>query len=155
MVNIEVNNFNIKNEEAETLPFTQNFDFKTNIQSTGDYSFLSFNMFSGLQNNPFIVNDRFSNINFGYKKSVNLTYIINLPSNYKIDALPKNTKIVNPTNTVTFTRQFLQEGNSQIIAKIKVDIDKTLFSVNQYDEIKNFFKQMVNMMNEQVILKKL
>jgi len=155
MVNIEVSNFNIKNEEAETLPFTQNFDFKTNIQSTGDYSFLSFNMFTGLQNNPFIVNDRFSNINFGYKKSVNLTYIINLPSNYKIDALPKNTKIVNPTNTVTFTRQFLQEGNSQVIAKIKVDIDKTLFSVNQYDEIKNFFKQMVNMMNEQVILKKL
>ena len=110
-------------------------------------------MFTGLQNNPFIVNDRFSNINFGYKKTVNLTFLVNLPANYKVDALPKNIKLINPSNTVTLTRQFFLE-KSQLVAKIKVDIDKTLFNVNEYAEVKDFFKQMVNLMNEQVILKK-
>ena len=153
LVNVDVNNFNIKNVEEESLPFTQAFDFKTNIQETGEYSFLSFNMFTGLQNNPFIVNDRFSNINFGYKKTVNLTFLVNLPANYKVDALPKNIKLINPSNTVTLTRQFFLE-KSQLVAKIKVDIDKTLFNVNEYAEVKDFFKQMVNLMNDQVILKK-
>jgi hypothetical protein len=153
MVNIEVNNFDIKNIEKEDLPVTQAFDFKTNIQSTGEYSFLSFNWFTGLQSNPFIVSDRFSNINFGYKKTVNLTYLVNLPANFKVDALPKGVKLVNPDNTVSFTRQFFLEGN-QLMAKIKVDIDKTLFNVGEYAQVQDFFKQMVNMMNEQVILKK-
>ncbi len=152
MVNIEVNNFDIKNIEQENLPVTQAFDFKTNIQTTGEYSFLSFNWFTGFQNNPFIVNDRFSNINFGYKKTINLTYLINLPPNAKIDAIPKGIKLVNPGKTVTFTRQFFQEG-SKLMAKIRVDIDKTLFGVDEYGQVQDFFKQMVNLMNEQVILK--
>jgi hypothetical protein len=152
MVNVEVNNFDIKNIEQEDLPVTQAFDFKTNIQTTGEYSFLSFNWFTGLQNNPFIVNSRFSNINFGYKKTINLTYLINLPANVNIDAIPKGIKLVNPDQTVTFTRQFFQEG-SQLMAKIRVDIDKTLFGVGEYGQVQDFFKQMVNLMNEQVILK--
>jgi hypothetical protein len=153
LVNFDVNNFDIKNTEEENLPLKQSFDFKTRIQSTGDYSFLTFNMFTGLQNNPFIVNDRFSHINFGYKKTISLTYLVNLPANYNVDALPKNIKLVNPGNTVTLTRQFFLE-KSQLVAKIKVDIDKTLFNVGEYDEIKDFFKQMVSLMNEQVVLKK-
>jgi len=40
------------------------------------------------------------------------------------------------------------------VAKIKVDIDKTLFNVGEYGEIRDFFKQMVTLMNEQVVLKK-
>ena len=152
IVNIEVNNFDIKNIEQENLPVTQGFDFKTNIQTTGEYSFLSFNWFTGLQNNPFIVNERFSNINFGYKKTINLTYLVNLPSNMKVDAIPKGIKLVNPDKTVTFTRQFFQEG-SKLMAKIRVDIDKTLFNVGEYGQVQDFFKQMVNLMNEQVILK--
>jgi len=153
LVNVDVNNFNIKNTEEENMPLAQSFDFKTSIQSTGDYSFLTFNMFTGFQNNPFIVNDRFSNINFGYKRTINLTYLVNLPPNYTVDALPKNIKLVNPGNTVTLTRQFFLE-KSQLVAKIKVDIDKTLFNVGEYGEIRDFFKQMVTLMNEQVVLKK-
>lgn len=152
IVNLEVNNFAFKSEE-ETKPVIQSFDFKGNAQSTGEYAFLSFNWFTGLQNNPFIVNNRFSNINFGYKKTVNLTYLVNIPAGFKVDAFPKNIKLVNPGNTVSFTRQFFQEG-SQVMAKIKVDIDKTLFSVDEYAEVQDFFKQMVNMMNEQVVLKR-
>jgi hypothetical protein len=155
LVNVDVNNFNIKNEEEESMPFTQTFEFKTNIQTTGEYSFLSLNLFTGLQNNPFIINDRFSNINFGYKKTVILTCIINLPANYKVDALPKNIKLVNPENTVVLTRQFVQDQKSQLMAKIKVDIDKSMFNVNEYPQVKDFFKQMVSLMNEQVILKKI
>jgi hypothetical protein len=153
MVNVEVNNFAIKNTEAENQPITQSFDFKAHVQSTGEYSFLDFNWFTGLKNNPFIINDRFSNINFGYKKTINLTYLVNIPANYKVDALPRSIKLVNPGNTVAFTRQFFQEG-SQVLAKIKVEVDKTLFNVNEYAEVQDFFKQMVTMMNEQVILKK-
>ena len=155
LVNVDVNNFNIKNAEQENMPFTQAFDFKTNVQSTGEYSFISMNWFTGLQNNPFIVNDRFSNINFGFKKSMNLTYVVNLPANYKIDALPKNIKLVNSDRTVTFIREYFQAGNTQVMARIKVDIDKTIFSVDEYPELKDFFKQMINLMNEQVVLKKI
>jgi hypothetical protein len=154
MINFAVDNFTTKNVEEENLPFAQAFDFKTNIQSTGEYSFLNINMFTGLENNPFIVDNRFSNVNFGYKKSLVLNYYITIPSNYKIDALPKNIKLVNSSGTMTFTRQIVPGEKGQLMAKINIDIDRSLFSVNDYPEIKSFFKQMVDLMNEQIVLKK-
>jgi hypothetical protein len=154
LVNVDVDNFNVKNTEDENLPFAQQFDFKTTVQTTGEYAFLGFNMFTGLHNNPFIVNNRFSNINFGYKKTVNLTYVIDIPKNFKVDELPKNKKLVNGDNSVTMTRQFFHEGG-KLMAKINVSVDKTLFGVGEYAGVKDFFKQMVDLMNEQVVLKKI
>ncbi|MBL7699158.1 MAG: DUF3857 domain-containing protein [Chitinophagaceae bacterium] len=154
MVNVAVENFKVINQDEERLPLTQQFDFSSNIQSTGDYSFINLNMFTGLESNPFIINERFSNINFGYKKSLQVKFTINLPPNFKVDALPKNIQLVNNSRTVTFTRQMFQE-KSQLLAVIKVDINKSIYNINEYPEVKDFFKQMINLMNEQVVLKKL
>lgn len=153
MANIDVENFQIKNQEEESKPFTQSFDFKFNVQSTGDYSLINFNMFTGLESNPFILNNRFSNINLGYKKSLNLRFVINLPANYKVDALPKNIQLVNSDRSISFTRQIFHD-KSQILATVKLDINKSVFNINEYPEVKDFYKQMVNLLNEQIVLKK-
>lgn len=153
MENIAVDNFQVKNQTEERKPFTQSFDFKYNIQSTGDYSFINFNIFTGLESNPFTVTNRFSTINFGYKKSMNLRFMINLPPNVKVDALPKNIKLVNPDKSITFLRQVFYE-NSQIVANVRLDIDKSVFTIEEYPAVKDFFKQMVNLLNEQIVLKK-
>lgn len=153
MANIAVENFKIQNEGEESKPFTQSFDFKFNVQSTGDYSLINFNMFTGLESNPFIQNNRFSNINLGYKKSLNLRFIVNVPDNYKVDALPKNIQLVNPDRSITFTRQLFHEKN-QIVAIVRLDVNKSVFNINEYPQVKDFYKQMVNLLNEQIVLKK-
>ena len=69
---------------------------------------------------------------------MNLTYLVNLPANYRLDAVPKGIKLVNADRSVTFSREFFYENN-QLLTRIKVDIDKTLFTVNEYPEIKEPF----------------
>ena len=154
--NISIDSFLVLNEDNDTLPFTQKFQFKTNVQNTGDYSFISLNMFSGYNKNPFILNNRFSNINFGYNKSLNENCIIHLPGNLKIDAIPKNITLTNTDGSVVFTRQvFEDEKNHQLVSRIKLDINKSLFTIDEYGELKEFFKKMIDLMNEQVVLKKI
>ena len=154
--NISIDSFLVLNEDNDTLPLTQKFQFKTNVQNTGDYSFISLNMFSGYNKNPFILNNRFSNINFGYNKSLNENCIIHLPGNLKIDAIPKNITLTNTDGSVVFTRQvFEDEKNHQLVSRIKLDINKSLFTIDEYGELKEFFKKMIDLMNEQVVLKKI
>jgi hypothetical protein len=156
VANVNILELKTENEDNDSLPLKQTFNYDTYIQNTGDYSFLNLNMFTGFESNPFIVNERFSTINFGYKKSLNLNCIVKLPDNLKLDEIPKNIKLMNQDGTVTFTREiFNDDKNKQFIARIRIDINKSLFTVSEYGEVKEFFKKMIDLMNEQVVLKKI
>lgn len=82
-----------------------------------------------------------------------MRFLVNLPANFKVDALPKNIQLVNPDRTVTFTRQLFYE-KSQLMAVVKIDIDKSIYNIAEYPGVKDFFKQMTNLLNEQIVLKK-
>jgi hypothetical protein len=156
MSNVTVDGIRIVNEENDTLPLKQAFDFKTAVQTTGDYAFVNLNMFTGYETNPFIVNDRFSKINFGYNKSMSENFLVHVPDNMKVDAVPKSLKLTTPDGSVVFTREvFLDEKNHRLLARMKVDINKSVFEVDEYGDLKEFYKKMIGLMNEQIVLKRI
>jgi hypothetical protein len=154
MANVIVDSFDVANIDDDTLPLKETFAFKTGLQNTGDYAFINLNMFTGYEKNPFIVNNRFSKVNFGYNQSMNENFLVHLPENMKVDALPKNVRLTTPDGSVVFTREiFMDELNHRMLARVKVDINKSLFEVDKYGELKEFFKKMIGLMNEQAVLK--
>ncbi len=155
MANMTLENLKSENEDNDTLPYKQTFDYKTHIQSTGDYSFININLFTGFENNPFIINDRFSTVNFGYKKALSFNCAVKLADNFKVDALPKNLKLKNEDGSVVFTREvFKDDKANRLLVRIKVDINKSLFTLNEYGELKEFYKKMIDLLNEPVVLKR-
>jgi hypothetical protein len=154
LANVNIDSFIITNHENDTLPLFRAFRLSTHIQTTGDYGFLNMNYFTGLSSNPFIISDRFSNVNFGYKKTINLSYAIDLPENFTVDVIPENIRMVNEDRSASFTREiFYTPGSGKINARLKIELNKSLFNTREYPALKEFFKKMIDLMNEQVVVK--
>lgn len=156
MGNVQIDSLDVKNVEEDTLDLRQYFIYKTNLQSTGEYTFLGVNMFTDFQHNPFINPNRFSTINFGFSKSTYLNSMVNLPENFTVDALPKSIKMKNEDGSVMFSREMFHDAqNRRLVARIKVEISRSVFTVDEYPALREFYKKMIEMMNEQVVLKKI
>lgn len=150
-----IDSFNVMNEDKDSLALQHKFIFIAPMEGTGDYKFIPLNLFSGFERNPFISDKRFSDINFGYKRSISVNTFIGLPPNYMVDALPKSIQLVNPDKSVVFKREiFKDETSGKIMSRIKMDFKKSHYAVAEYDEIKEFYKKMFEMLNEQIVIKK-
>jgi len=152
---ILIDSFSLKNEEIDSSDLKQEFSFQFPLQETGEYFFLPLNLFSGFESNPFVANNRFTHINFGYKQLLSINTIIQLPKTLTVDALPKPVKLLNEDQTVVLTRQIMKdESNNTLVARINIELNKSLYTTAEYDSIKDFYKKMFALLNEQVVLKK-
>ena len=153
--NFTAKDLEVNNIENDSLILDQNFKLSGTLNTTGDYSFLPLNMYTGFNFNPFLSDNRFSNINFGYRRSISLNLTIQLPANYVIDELPKSVKLTNPDKDVTFLRQmeFDKEGNF-IRCMILIEFTKSLYETDTYPIIKEMYQKMFEFLKEPVVLKK-
>jgi hypothetical protein len=152
---IRLDSFAIKNEEEDSAALEQEFDFQLPVQQTGEYLFVPLNLFTGFENNPFVAANRFSQVNFGYRQSFSFNTIISLPQNLVIDALPKPIKLVNESGTITCTRQISKDATkNEVVTRIDIQLKKSLYTVDEYYALKEFYKKMFGLLNEQIVLKK-
>ena len=152
---IRLDSFAIKNEEEDSAALEQEFDFQLPVQQTGEYLFVPLNLFTGFENNPFVAANRFSQVNFGYRQSFSFNTIISLPQNLVIDALPKPIKLVNESGTITCTRQISKDATkNQVVARIDIELKKSVYDVDEYYSLKEFYKKMFGLLDEQIVLKK-
>lgn len=150
-----VTDFGIANEDNDSLPLKNSFKFSIPANKNGDYVLIPYNLFSGYEKNPFIANNRFSTVNFGWKQLVSFTTNIEVSGGLKVDAVPKSIKLVNNDNTISFTRQsFPDDGNHNIVIRTRIEFSKTEYTADEYPNLKEFYKKMFELLNEQVVLKK-
>src|SRR5207237_7062827 len=82
--NIEIGNFKMENRDADSVALRQTFSLSGQIQSTGEYSFLDLNLLSAYRKNPFVADKRYSDIDFAFKRSVNINVVVQIPGSYTI-----------------------------------------------------------------------
>jgi hypothetical protein len=94
---------------------------------------------------------RFTNVNFGFPYNVVIEEKIKLPSGIKID-LPENKLVVSDDNKIQAVRQVsFEDGELKVLIRF-VQIT-TLVTTNAYPAMKEFYKKMVEMLNEPIVLK--
>ncbi len=153
--NIELDSLVITNLDNDTLPLKESFTFKTNAQQTGDYVIVPVNILTDFGKNPFISSKRFSDVNFGTKQRVIFNHFIKYPPNMEIDALPKKTMLITPDKTISFTREVKENpAISFIQIMIKVEVLKSEFPVDEYPNLQEFYKKMIEMLNEPIVFKR-
>jgi hypothetical protein len=114
--------------------------------------------------NPFVVGQTKENVfkletreypvDFG--KPIDKTYLcrLTLPEGYTVEELPKAKVIMLPNNAGRYTYNVSHTGNMVNIVSM-LQINKSLFVMDEYPNLREFYNQIVAKQAEQIVLKKL
>jgi hypothetical protein len=152
--NLSITALKMDNIEADSLPLTQQVNFNMTLTSSDkDYIIFSPNLFTSMKTNPFLSENRYSDIDFGHTNNYNLTGIYKIPAGYKSDALPKSISIVMPDQSITCRRMVVEQDGS-IMVRYSINYNKIIYGKDNYPDLQVFYKKMHELLNEQVVLKK-
>jgi len=152
--NVKISALKMENMEIDSLPLTQKVDFSTDLAGSDEnYIYLGTNIFNRMGKNPFTSEERYSDIDFGYRDNYSINGIYKLPAGYKTDALPKTITIVSPDQSMVFKRTII-EDNGTIVVRYMLNHAKTIYFKKDYQDVRGFYKKMYELLNEQIVLKK-
>ncbi len=152
-IKLNVDSFNVTNDAVDTLPLMQKIYFNGTMQNSDDYSFLPYNLFSGIAKNPFIAEKRESDIDFGFKQSYSITGTYMVPEEFTVEELPKNIRMILPDTSIAVSRMS-QYQNGVINFRVSVDFMRPQYLVEEYPGVKEVYKKIFALLNEQIVLKK-
>lgn len=153
--NLKISSLKVENMDTDTLPLVQKADFTLDLGGSDDnYIYFNPNLFSSLSKNPFLSETRYNDIDFGYRDKLVINGIFTIPAGYKIDTKPANVSIVSPDASLTF-RRVINEQDGVITVSYIINRKKTTYFKEDYADFHEFYKKMYEMLNEQIVLKKL
>jgi hypothetical protein len=153
--NLQVSDFKLSNIEDDTLPLKEDFSFEMELTGSDDnYIYIDPNIFTGIGDNPFISENRLSDIDFIFRTGFDINGRYNVPPGYKIDFLPKSLFIAMYDNSIIFKRM-LGEMEGAIIVHYVINVTKAKYNREEYQNLRVFFKKMHEMLREQIVLKKI
>jgi len=151
---ISITSLQLENMEVDTLPLSQKIGFQMNLTGSDEnYIYFNTNLFNTEHSNPFLSQNRTTDIDFGYRKNSSITGLYKLPAGYKIEALPKSITLVMPDQSISF-RRIVAEQDGSIVVRFIINYKKAIYFKEDYPQFFNFYKQMNAMLNEQIVLKK-
>jgi hypothetical protein len=150
----KIDSLEIGNLDNDSLPLVQKVQFSMPVNASGEYQFFNVNMFTGLEKNPFVADSRFSDIFFGANQSYSVVANIKIPAGYTFETLPKNIRMIMPDTSISMVRRLAAENN-ELSVRMTLDIKKPFFAVQEYPDFKEFYKQLFNLLSEQIALKKM
>lgn len=152
--NLKISSVKFENMEVDTVPLVQNIDFKLDLPgSDGTYIYVNTNLFTSVHDNPFLSEERFSDIDLAYRSQYAISGVYKIPSGYKPDAIPQATTLVMPDQSIVFRRMVVQQDGS-VMVRYTIDYRKTLYNKEDYPQLHDFYKKMHEMLDEQIVLKK-
>jgi hypothetical protein len=127
-------------------------DFRLNIPPNSGFFFFSPFIFSSFKKNPFIENERYTDIDFGSSQLYSTKIDLKIPKSFTIESLPKNVMMYKADSTISFTRTIVQESDHILIRNYFV-IKNANFIKEDYADIKAFFDKFYSLFNDEIILK--
>lgn len=149
----KIDSLELENVDKDSLPLIQRVQFTMPVAASGDYKYFNVNMFTGLEKNPFVADSRFSDVFFAANQTYSVIANFTIPNGYVFETLPKNMRMIMPDTSISIVRRLVAEGN-QLAVHITLEVKKPFFTVEEYPDFKEFYKQLFNLLNEQVAMKK-
>ncbi len=150
---ISIDDVQIDNLDSDSLPLIQHIKFNETLNSAGDYKYFSINMLSGLEKNPFIADNRSSDVFFGVKQMYQIIGSYTLPAGYEFADLPKNLQMRLPDTSIIVSR-ISQVSENILQTRISLEFRKPMYNVSEYGELQEFYKKLYDILNEQFVIRK-
>ena len=143
----------VKNEKNDSLPLENQVKFNTQLNSSGDYFFYSPNFMLDLEKNEFLSDQRFTDVEFGFTQYYTIVSTIRFPENMEPEELPKNIKMIMPDTSIVLQR-FMQKNENSVSLRIILEIKRPTYYADEYPDFKEFYAQLFERLNEQIVFKK-
>jgi hypothetical protein len=150
---ITIDSVTFENLMVDSLPLTQNFYYTQQLPASGNYRYFSTNLFTGLEKNPFLAEKRVSDVFFGKNQSYSIIGTYFIPENYEVEGVPKNVKMIMPDTSIVVTRT-VQSDDISVYVNINIEFRKPIYLIDQYDEFREFYKKLEDLLNEQYVIVK-
>ncbi|MEO0044316.1 MAG: hypothetical protein RL329_3764 [Bacteroidota bacterium] len=124
------------------------------VTKTDSLIYLSPLLFWAEKENLFKNPERKFDVDFGYERENSYSLNLTIPNGFKVESMPKNTKINFKDGSFNFS--YLSEivGN-QLTLHVKWSIRKTVFVVEEYPFLRSSYEAILNKMNEQIVFSKI
>lgn len=150
---ITIDSIALENLDADSLPLIQRVYFNQQLSSSGDYQYFSTNLFTGLEKNPFVADERISDVFFGVLQQHIIIANIAIPDGYEFEELPKNMKMIMPDTSIVITRMS-QADRDRLSMRITLEFRKPFYSPEEYGGLREFYKKLFDLLNEQFVIRK-
>lgn len=153
---LQIGGYSIENITDLAKPVNENFDFSTDRQCEiiGDKMYISPQLFFTQTKNPFKQENREFPIYFGFTSQDKFNLTMEIPIGYEVESIPKPIKLKTDENVVSFVFN-AEISNNTIQIVIQKDYNKQIVSASFYPVLQDFFKAMVDKLNEKIVLKKI
>ncbi len=152
---MEILDFRITNKNEIYKPIIEMYKFSSEdlSEKIGDKIYFKPLFFDALTKNPFKLEKRDYPIDFGTPFLVDNMVSIEIPEGYVVESFPENIAIGLRENYGTYRFNIKIEKNMINVYSL-LQISTPIFPSTNYDEIKEFYKMIVNKNLEQIVLKK-
>lgn len=148
-----IDSLTVNNAENDSLPLEQKVNFTYTLNHSGDYRNFELSLFSELNRNPFVAQERHADIDFGFLKEYAHFGNYLLPEGYQFEELPENISMIMPDTSIIFTRILQADGNL-LNVRMTLSVKKTYFLANEYPDLSAFYKKLAGKMEEQIVVRK-
>jgi hypothetical protein len=124
-----------------------------NMKFSEDIVYFSPLLNGAWKNNPFISAERKYPVEMPYKINEMVTLYMEIPEGYKVDELPKSTRVKLNDDEGMF--QYLTATNDGVVqVQVKLVLNKANFQPQDYATLRDFFTYVVEKESEQIVFKK-
>jgi hypothetical protein len=150
---VRIDSLGFENLETDSMPLIQHVKFESTGSSSGAYKYFSVNLFAGLEKNPFVAEDRTTDIFFGANQKYEINAVIFIPEGYIMDELPKNLRMRLPDTSIVFTRQSAY-ASGILNLRFQLEFNTPFFSRDVYPQFREFYKKLFDLLNEKFVYRK-
>ncbi|MXV52356.1 DUF3857 domain-containing protein [Pedobacter sp. HMF7647] len=151
---LDITSLQTEGLDVDTVPFVQNIDFKMELSgSDKEYIYFNPNLMSSFGTNPFLSENRTTDIDLGHNDTYIISGFYKLPAGFKTETLPKSVVMSLPDDAISFKR-YIEEKDGSVEIRYLINYKKSLFFKEDYEYFYGFYKKMFELINEQIVLKK-
>ncbi len=145
---LKIDTLEIANDNIDSLPLQQMIDFGMPLKYAGHQPYITLNLFQRFDKNPFLADERKTDINFNYKQSYVIEGKVSVPGTYKF-ILPENVKIAMPDSSIVMDRE-LSIDSDTLNFRITLNFRKAYYPAKDYIFLKEFYKKLYSTLNEKI-----
>ena len=105
--------------------------------------------------NPFKSAERRYPVEMPYAMDETYVATIYVPAGYEVEELPKQIKILLNEQKEGFFEYAIEKFNNIISLRTRVKLDRTFYSPEEYEMLREFYNMVVKKQSEQIVLKKI
>jgi len=152
---LEIGEYAVQNSNDLSLPIIENYDFTTTnaVEIIGDKMYVSPFLIFALTENPFKQEKREYPIDFVYPDQDKYSVSLTIPEGYVVETMPQPKAVAMPDNLANF-KYMISNNGKQIQMLYTNDNNQAIVGSEYYEELKSFYKEIVDKQTEKIVLKK-